>query len=213
MAKDPNKELRLDQKPGRSKERMLADVGFDPAVHGMSTVLNFSKGAFGELPMTESMEAMLDSVAAVRKGDLSGPEAMLVAQATALNAIFTELARRAAANMGEYIKATESYMRLALKAQAQSRSTIEALAALKNPPVVFARQANIANGSQQVNNHSVAPTSRAENSEAVPNELLESDHGKRLDGGAAGASLGGDKELETVGAVDRATHGGRQVSG
>jgi hypothetical protein len=58
---------------------------------------------------------------------------VLVAQAASLNSIFTELARRAGLNMGEYIGATESYMRLALKAQAQCRATIETLAAMKNP--------------------------------------------------------------------------------
>jgi len=54
--------------------------------------------------------------------------------------------------MGEYIKAAETYMRLALKAQSQCARTIEVLAAMKNPPVVFAKQANISHGHQQVNN-------------------------------------------------------------
>jgi len=39
-----------------------------------------------------------------------------------------------------------------LKAQSQCRATLEALAAIKNPPIVYARQANIAAGPQQVNN-------------------------------------------------------------
>jgi hypothetical protein len=43
-------------------------------------------------------------------------------------------------------------MRLALKAQSQCRATLEALANIKNPPVVIARQANFAAGPQQVNN-------------------------------------------------------------
>ncbi len=41
---------------------------------------------------------------------------------------------------------------MALKAQSNSRATAEALAAIQNPPTVFARQANIANGPQQINN-------------------------------------------------------------
>jgi hypothetical protein len=52
----------------------------------------------------------------VQSGDLSAVEATLTAQAAALNAIFSELARRAALNMGEYLPATETYLRLALKA-------------------------------------------------------------------------------------------------
>ena len=46
----------------------------------------------------------------------------------------------------------ETYMRMALKAQSQCRATLKTLANIKNPPVVFARQANIAQGPQQVNN-------------------------------------------------------------
>ena len=97
----------------------------------------------------------MSAVTKVRHGDMSGPEAILVSQASALNSIFTEMARRSALNMSEYIEASEKYMRLALKAQAQCRATIETLAEMKNPPLVIARQANIANGPQQVNNGGV----------------------------------------------------------
>ena len=203
-------DLRLQTPKEKSEARALAEVGIDPAAHAASTVQRFSKGTFGELAITESYAALRDDIAKVRKGDMSGPEATLVAQAAALNAIFTEMARRSALNMGEYIKASESYMRLALKAQAQCRATIETLAAIKNPPVVFARQANISNGPQQVNNH--APPSRAEETTTAPNEQLETEHGKRLDGGAAGAAIGCDTALEAMGAGNRAGHAGRKGS-
>ena len=49
-----------------------------------------------------------------------------------------------------------------MKTQSQYRSTIETLPAMKYPPVVFARQANIANGPKQVNNG--VPTGDAERS-------------------------------------------------
>lgn len=57
---------------------------------------------------------------AVHAGDLRGAESTLTAQAAALNSIFTELARRAACNMGEYMGAMEKYMRLALRALART---------------------------------------------------------------------------------------------
>ena len=42
--------------------------------------------------------------------------------------------------MGTYLATTESYLRLALKAQAQSRATVKALAEMKNPhPVSFVK--------------------------------------------------------------------------
>ena len=129
------------------------------------------------------------------------PEAMLTSQAVALNIIFAELARRAAMNMGEYIEATERYLRLALKAQAQCRATTETLAALKNPPVVYARQANISGGHQQINNHA-AGSSPAENTTTPQNELLEAQSEERVDCGTTSPAESGDPQLEAVAAVD-----------
>jgi len=187
--------LRVVKEPEKSSERVHADLALNPAVNAAATVRLFGQGTIGKLEITETLEAMIETVASVRKGDMSGPEATLVAQAASLNSIFTELARRSAAHMSEYIEASERYMRLALKAQAQCRATIETLAAMKNPPVVIARQANIANGPQQVNNG--APP-RTEKIETSPNKLLESEHGARLDGGTAQKSVGGDTDLVPV---------------
>ena len=68
---------------------------------------------------------------------------MLVSQATALQTMFTSLARRAANQ--QRLKQFETFMTLALKAQAQSRATESALVDLKYPrQATFVRQANIA---------------------------------------------------------------------
>jgi hypothetical protein len=117
----------------------------------------------------------------VNRGDLAAAETILVGQAAALNALFAELARRAGLNMGEHLGAAETYMRLALKAQGQCRATFETLAAIKNPPVVYARQANINNGGQQQVNNAVSnevagemrPSAQARAGETAsqPNEL------------------------------------------
>ena len=83
-------------------------------------------------------------------GDLSELESILTAQVISLNAIFNTLAGRSAAKYGvRYLKSTEVYMRLALKAQAQCARAIEVLAAIKNPPVIFAKQANISQGTSK----------------------------------------------------------------
>ncbi len=76
---------------------------------------------------TETYSVLVDQMKGAKEGDLSHYRAMLAGQAISLHAIFTELSRRAALNMAEYLAPTETYMRLALKAQAQSRATIEAL--------------------------------------------------------------------------------------
>lgn len=193
-------QLRVAADPSKSQERHIADMAIHPAVNAACTVLKFAKGSFGELEITETVDALNDNVAAVREGNLSGPEAMLVSQAHSLDAIFTELARRSALNMGEYLDASEKYMRLALKAQAQCRATLETLATLKNPPVVIARQANISAGPQQINNEAPA---RAGVSNNRPNELLEQTHEPRLDPGAARKAGGCDQALVPLEASDR----------
>ena len=197
-ATDSASVLRVPSKPGKTNEQQMADVGLDPAASAVATVLAFNVGTFGKSGVSETFATLRESVKKVRNGDLAGPEAMLVSQAESLNAIFTELARRAALNMGEYINASERYMRLALKAQAQCRATIETLAALKSPPVVIARQANISNGPQQVNN---GPAPRADETSNQPNELLEHHVEPRMDLGVAAVPRRSNPKLVAMEAV------------
>jgi hypothetical protein len=99
----------------------------------------------------------------------------------------------------------EGFMRLALRAQSQCRATLETLATIKNPPVVFARQANIANGPQQVNNGVPAPASPAHEEKTIQsNELLTKDQrGATLDTRGTAATSGTDKAMATLGEVHR----------
>jgi hypothetical protein len=106
----------------------------------------------------------------IEDNDLSSCENMLIAQAHALQTMFVCLSRRAIQQ--ENLKDIDSYMRMALKAQNQCRMTLETLATIKNPPIVYAKQANIAHGHQQVNN-GLQPSSHTEKNQTVPNELLE----------------------------------------
>ena len=107
----------------------------------------------------------------------------------------------------EYQKNLESFLRMSLKAQNQCRMTLETLATIKNPPVVFARQANVAQQQQQVNNgagpYATSTRTHAANCATVQTQLLEASDGQRLDTGAAGAASGADPPLETVAAVNR----------
>jgi hypothetical protein len=154
------------------------------------------------------MVALAHAVEAVHRGDLKGPEALLSAQAISLNTIFTRLALVALQNMSSKVNASERLMRLAFKAQGQCRATVETLAMIKNPPTIFARQANIANGPQQVNNGLPAVNcdtqqlARAGNLETGKIELLEA-HGERLDVGTTDTTGAGDQALATVGTRNR----------
>ena len=71
---------------------------------------------------------------------------------------------------------------------------------MKNPPTVFAKQANIAHGPQQVNNS--LTLARAGNLQSAPNKLLEA-HDERLEFGAAEATVRCDQTMATVGARNR----------
>jgi hypothetical protein len=193
----------------KDRERLLADLTVEGLFTSAITLQSYSRAVAGDIGITEAVSSLRRTVAAVNGGDLRSAETMLVGQAGALNAIFAELARRAAVNMGEYPDAFERYMRLALKAQAQARTTLETLANIKNPPVVFAKQANINNGGQQQVNNGTAPPqatahAHAEKPNSAPTELLEATDVQRLDTRAPSAAGGADQGMAPVGAVNRA---------
>ena len=148
-------------------------------------------------------------VEAVNGGDMRRAEAMLFAQAHTLDQIFMNLARRAVKQ--EYLKQWETYMRMAMKAQSQCRMTLESLATLKNPQVVFARQANINNGGQQQVNNGAASdvASRARESEPEPSKPLEKQDGEWLDTRTEGSASGANQTVAAVGAVIRTEDAGR----
>ena len=75
---------------------------------------------------------------------------MLTAQAHTLDAMFAEFARRASINMAEYLNASESYGRLALKAQANCRATLEALMKLHQPREQIVKHVHVNEGGQAV---------------------------------------------------------------
>jgi hypothetical protein len=169
------------------------------------------------IPIGDIAEALHGLTGQVTAGDMSGVEVLLVSQAVALNTLFGEFTRRASVNIGTHLGATESYMRLALKCQQQSASTLRTLGDIKNPraPVSFVKQANITSGNQQVNNGPVmqgtAPTATTTHAHArtgekpvTTNELLEHHDGEWLDTGTAGEAGYGNQAMEAVGTVDRA---------
>lgn len=147
---DPAKTLEIPTDGKKSHSRVLAEVALDPAASILSAVQAFNHGSAGAQSVTDIYNLLLEQGKAVNGGDLSHQRAMLVAQATTLNAIFAEMARRASSNMGEYLNAMQIYMRLAFKAQAQSRATIEALDRLTNGHVQTVKHVHVNEGGQAV---------------------------------------------------------------
>lgn len=181
----------------------LAGLAIDaPTTNGMVTTMFTSKTMAIELSLNEMILALHSQVDAFQKGDMKGAESMLLSQSVTLNAIFAEMARRAAMNMNGNIQATETYMRMALKAQSQARSTLETLTAIKNPPFFIANQANITTGNQQINNFmQVDPHVQAIQNQ--PNQLSGGEYELHQNSGAQSLEGGINSTLEALGAVDR----------
>ena len=160
-------------------------------------------GAGDEMDVADLLTEMRKAGDEVVAGDMGRVERMLVNQAITLDAIFNNMAQRSGKQ--DSFKGIEVLMRLALKAQAQARSTAEALALLKNP-MPYIKQANMTTGPQQVNNtYAGTPShsglqSGAGNFQSEPNKLLgEADHGQRLDIGAQAATGRVNQKLAALG--------------
>jgi hypothetical protein len=198
--------LELRHQAGKSEKRIMAECGLSPIMANAATSRLYSKGTFGESDLTETVAILRERAENVQRGDMSEAEATLTAQAATLDAIFNELARRAALNLGEYINAAEIYLRQALKAQAQCRATLETLAEIKNPrQVAFVKQANISQGHQQVNNGVPGPVREGShahgNNPIQPNELSGESNELLPDTRASSLTSRINQEVETVGAI------------
>ena len=158
--------------------------------------------------ITEMIDELKQQTAAIHADDLSRVEGMLISQAHTLDGLFARLASKALAT--GHLDTMDRYMRLALKAQNQARATLQTLGELKTPKqIAFVKQANIGN-QVQVNNGSSPARTRTQKNQKAPNELLEVEHGERLDTRAAGSSGGIDKAMATVEAEHRPQKSGRQ---
>jgi hypothetical protein len=165
-----------------------------------------NSGLGDEIDVPALMETLRDHAAAANRGDMTQPEAMLINQASALQNLFARLTEKAMSP--DHMPIFEVFMRMALGTQSQCRTTLETLSAIKNPPIVYAKQANIAQGHQQVNN-GITTSTQAREVENEQNQLLERNDGERLDTRTAGSAGEADTELAALGKIDRAEVRGR----
>jgi hypothetical protein len=206
--RDPN-QITAAGKPDEDQAVAIARTVLRPTVQAAVTLKEYGK-SYGDLDLGGLIDTLTQQTRASNNGDLKRSEAMLTTQAHTLDAIFNNLARRAI--NAEYMDNLDRYLKLSLRAQSQCRSTWEALATIKNPPLAgYVRQANIAHGPQQVNNGSAAPDGapRAGDNPNLQNKLLEDKDGERLDPGTACTPSRADPAMATVGEVDRTEDGDR----
>ena len=151
---------------------------------------------FNGVDVPSLVDKLREQSAAVNRGEFNHMEAMLMNQATGLQSIYAKLTERAM--IQEHMPNLEAFMRMALRAQNQCRATLETLAAIKNPPVIFAKQANISNGHQQINNGTMKDT-RTGKTINQQNELLsEVKHGETMDTTRTGTAISNHPAMATV---------------
>lgn len=190
-----------------------ARLALMPSLNGVSVIHAYQGNVMGkDVDVNLMVDHLRTTFDEVKGGDLHTMEAMLISQATALQTIFTSLARRAQDQTSQ--RNLEAFLGLAMKAQSQSRATISALVDLKYPrQATFVKQANIAHGPQQVNNgradpaHSAQATTRGKETILEQNKLLEADHGQpggRMDTRATQTSKRSYQAMEAVESIHRA---------
>jgi hypothetical protein len=190
-------ELRVDPNDQAAKDAAMAQAVLRPSVLAALTI----KDRFPDddnLTVAALTAALAAQNAKIRDGDMARPEAMLIAQAHTLDTLFAELVGRSRANSREgFMNSADRYMRLALKAQGQCRTTLQTLSDIKNPrPYIQNNQAQY----QQVNNATPPQAAPRAGKPFSSNELLEDtrhEH-QRLDLGAPQEAGPGDTVLEAV---------------
>lgn len=201
MTKSNVTNLVIKLEKNQTQEQALAE--FQSKSEFLSTAVreSFDIGLGEDFGFQSTMQVLEKTIAQIQSGDLSKIEEMYISQAVALEVMFVSLARRAKAQ--DKLLQYETHMRLALKAQNQCRATLQALVQLKQPSnTTFVKQANIAQGHQQVNN-------LTEKNITPQNELLKGNY-EKLDTGTTTTPKGIDTTLEALGKINRRKNTGRQ---
>ena len=149
-----NDALKVPKKEDETEALAMARAIIEPDFRHAMTISQVLKAVLGEsehMPgLSDFADVAKDIASAAEKGDLAFASRMLATQAVTLDTIFVEMARRMAINMREYLGATETFGRIAMKAQAQSRATLEALAKLHQPREQTVRHVHVNEGGQAV---------------------------------------------------------------
>jgi hypothetical protein len=150
----PNSDLGGEQDPAGTDVEALARMLLEPHLRHAVTASAFGDKVMGSkydgVGLNERINHLQTATEKAEAGDRAVISRLLAVQAITLDNMFTELARRAAENMSEYINATERYGRLALKAQANCRGTLEALAKLHQPREQTVRHVHVNEGGQAI---------------------------------------------------------------
>ena len=163
-----------------------------------------------QLDTPSLISALREQTQAVHRGDMKAAEAMLMNQATALQSLFVKLTETGL--QAGLLRQQETALRLALKAQSQCRATLETLSNIKNPPIVYAKQANVTTGPQQINNGVPSSTQNApastQQKKSQKNKLKELQHEQTqwLDAGTSSAASSTHSPAKAMAQIKRTNH-------
>lgn len=148
------KAITVEAAKGEGEAEGMARVMVEPYMRHGIVANGITEKMVGKLPGEPYFDDFGKVIKAkaelVCKGDMTLASEMLTAQALSLDALFTELTRRATTNFGDYPLAAERYARLAFKAQGNCRASLEALAKLHQPREQTVRHVHVNEGGQAV---------------------------------------------------------------
>lgn len=201
-----------DQSKEMTHSQLMTRVTLKPEYNAAVTALQFSADSReGGAGLFDMCAYLAEESERVQNGDLGRMESMLVSQAHTLDVMFATLAKKAATQMDAgYPKAADIYLRLAMKSQAQCRTTIEALTEIKYPKApTFVKQQNVGQNVQVNNgvpNNATSTPAHARTEEkdvTPPNKLLSEASNATLDTRGTGSTGGINQNMEAVGARHR----------
>jgi hypothetical protein len=203
--KEDKNTITINAKNDAEKTKRMNELSVSANMLNASLALPFYENVIVDVSLKNITNGLKQQIDEVQAGDITSIEAMLVSQANSLQIMFVSLGRKAFSQKG--LPQYTAMFNLALKAQAQSRATIQALTELKYPKQTnFVKQANIANGHQQINNNQAASDNvtnthapaHAKEITNQPNELLSEMNNATLDTGGTATTRTINQTMATV---------------
>jgi hypothetical protein len=187
------KEIQLN--PGATQEekgKTFADLLTSPEFASYRVIARMQPSElYQEMDVPTLLETLRAHTKAVKDGNADVLEASLVGQSEALQALFVRLTELAMQQ--DRVSNLSALVKLALRAQSQYRSTVEAVNQIKKPPAIY--QANFTTGTQQIN--------------FGQTQLSGATYELRQDTRASGYAFKNDSPVETMGKVDWPDDSGR----
>lgn len=186
-------------RPGETEDQRLAELIISPTTRTAALHYSLARKLFGPREGGKDQRASFDGMMAelskqqdaAATGDMRRASDLLINQALTLDALFADFMQRALDNAGAYPDAMQRYMTLAMKAQTQSRTAIEALTRMHQPREQVVRHVHVNEGGQAIVADQVTIGGPGGGNTAITDQS----HAARTDGAGERAALPGPDPL------------------